>query len=134
VIVVDTNVLAHLMLGGAEARRARALFVADPRWCAPLLWRSEFRNVLALQMRHAGLSEPAAFALMERAEALLRGREYEAPSTDVLRLAGRSTCTAYDCEFVAVAERLKTRLVTLDRTMLRRFPATTVALKDAVAS
>lgn len=49
--VVDTNVIAYLFVSGeyfAQAERARR---KDPHWVAPLLWRSEMRNVLALDIR-----------------------------------------------------------------------------------
>lgn len=36
-------------------------------------------------------------------------------------LAG-SDCTAYDCEFVALAMQLGTKLVTADKKLLRSFP------------
>jgi predicted nucleic acid-binding protein len=43
-IVVDTNVVAYLLLGGEKTGEARMVFHKDPTWAAPLLWRSEFRN------------------------------------------------------------------------------------------
>ena len=42
----------------------------------------------------------------QRAEALLSGREYEMDSYDVLALVRKSDCSAYNCEFVALAVRL----------------------------
>jgi predicted nucleic acid-binding protein len=44
-----------------------------------------------------------------------------------LRLAARSGCSADDCECVALADDLGTRLVTTDRQLLRAFPAVAVA-------
>ncbi len=46
-IVVDTNVIAYLWLPGARTAAAERLVKKDSDWNAPLLWRSEFRNVLA---------------------------------------------------------------------------------------
>jgi len=45
----------------------------------------------------------------------------------VLGLAAQSGCTAYDCEFVALAADLGTRLVTADRRVLAAFPDIAVA-------
>ena len=44
-IVVDSNVLAYLYLPGEHTAEAEALLVREPDWAAPVLWRSEFRNI-----------------------------------------------------------------------------------------
>ena len=128
-IVVDTNVISYLLLPTPMTAAAEALYQGDPEWSAPLIWRSEFRNVLALYMRKDLLALAAALSLQERAEKLLEGREFHVHSTDVLRLAQASGCSAYDCEFVALAMDLETRLYTADRRLLRAFPDQAVALQ-----
>ncbi len=50
------------------------------------------------------------------------GREYDVPSRDVLALAARSGCSAYDCEFVALSISLDAPLVTADRQLITSFP------------
>ena len=62
------------------------------------------------------------------AESQLQGREFNVESAHVLTLASRSGCSAYDCEFVALAQDLGVALVTNDREVLRAFPDTAVAL------
>ena len=47
---------------------------------------------------------------------------------DVLSLVHRSSCSAYDCEFVALARRLDVPLVTMDGRVIDAFPETAVAL------
>ena len=130
-IVVDTNILAYLYLPGDFTQQAEALLAQDADWVAPTLWCSEFRNVLAGFMRRGTLTFEQAYAIQREAEALLSGREYEMDSYDVLALVRKSDCSAYDCEFVALAVRLGIRLVTMDKKVLRGFPGDTVAL-DAV--
>jgi hypothetical protein len=51
-IVVDTNVLEYTYLSGDYAAAADALLEQQPKWGAPILWRSEFRNILAGYVRH----------------------------------------------------------------------------------
>ena len=131
-IVVDTNVIAYLYLPTKYTPSAEALLERDPDWAAPLLWRSELRNVLALYLRQGLLDFDAAYAIQNEAESLLAGREYDVGSLDVLRLAASSGCAAYDCEFVGLAEYLGVRLVTEDRQVLSNFPATALSLKNAV--
>jgi predicted nucleic acid-binding protein len=128
VIVVDTNILAYLYLPGDFTQQAEALLAQDADWVAPTLWRSEFRSILAGFMRRGTLTFEQAYAIQREAEALLSGREYEMDSYDVLALVRKSDCTAYDCEFVALAVRLGIRLVTVDKKVLRGFPGEAVSL------
>lgn len=130
-IVVDSNVLAYLYLPGDFTVAAEALLTSDSEWAAPILWRSEFRNILAGYLRRKSLSFVQATALQAEAEELLFGCEYEVDSTRVLELVRDSNCSAYDCEFIAVAEKLDVKLVTMDKKLLKAFPNRAVALNAA---
>lgn len=127
-IVVDTNILAYLYLPSERTGRAEQLLVSEPQWAAPILWRSELRNVLALYLRKNMLTLEQAFAIQTEAETLLADNQFEVPSLDVLRLAQTSGCSAYDCEFVVLARRLNVRLVTEDKKVLAAFPDVAVSL------
>jgi predicted nucleic acid-binding protein len=128
VIVVDTNVLACLYLPTSYTAHAEALLQRDPEWAAPILWRSELRNILAGYLRRRTLSFEAAGAIQAEAEGLLAGNEHMVDSLRVLELVRDSDCSAYDCEFVALAMRLGTKLITMDAKLLRAFPEQAVAL------
>lgn len=127
-IVVDTNIVAFLYLPGQHTGQAEVLLEQDADWAAPLLWRSEFRNILAGCMRRKTLSFAAARDLQFEAESLLGGAEHEVDSRLVLELVRDSDCSAYDCEFVALAITLGTKLVTLDGKLLKAFPEHAVDL------
>jgi len=126
--VVDSNVLAYLYLPGEYTAAAEALLERDPEWAAPILWRSEFRNILVGYMRRKAISFEQANSLQREAESLLEGSEFEVDSLTVLELARDSDCSAYDCEFVALAMKLDTKLVTMDKKLLRAFPKRAIAL------
>ena len=130
-IVVDTNVLAYLYLPSEYTAHAEALLKQDSHWAAPLLWRSEFRNILAGFIRRGTLTFEQALGLQSEAESLLTGSEFEVDSRAVLDLVRGSDCSAYDCEFIALAMRLETKLVTMDGKLLRAFPDRAVALNTA---
>jgi predicted nucleic acid-binding protein len=130
VIVVDTNAVVHLLLGGEHTERARRVLRKDPEWAAPLLWRSEFRNVLAVFMRQRRLAFSDALAAAREAEDLLSGREYAVDSASVLELTSTSKCSAYDCEFVALARDLRVPLLTSDAAVRNAFPRIAVALRS----
>ena len=127
-IVVDSNVLAYLYLPSEYTAAAEALLEKDSDWAAPILWRSEFRNILAGCMRRKAITFDQANSLQREAESLLEGAEFELESHAVLELVRDSDCSAYDCEFIALAMRLDTQLVTMDKKLLRAFPKRAVAL------
>ena len=129
-IVVDTNLIAYLLLPGERTPDAGAVLRRDADWTSPLLWRSEFRSVLAQYLRKAQLNLATADRIMDEAERLMRGGEYEVRSPDVLRLVSRSRCSAYDCEFVALAEDLTVPLITSDGLILSEFPSVAMSAED----
>ena len=127
-IVVDSNVLAYLLLPSDFTPAAEALLRSEPDWTAPPLWRSEFRNMLAGYLRRGSLSFEKVVAVQLAAEELLADGEYPVDSPAVLQLVRESRCSAYDCEFVALAIKLKTIVVTLDKQILSEFPKRAVSL------
>ena len=132
-IVADTNLIAYLLLGGNHLDAARAVYGRDHEWAAPVLWRSEFANVLARYLRRKEVSLAAAEEIYGVAEDLLHGREYFVPPARVLRLVTTTSCSAYDGEYVALAQILGARLVTADRDLLRAFPEVAISPDRFVA-
>jgi predicted nucleic acid-binding protein len=122
VIVVDTNVVAYLLLPGPHTALVDDLLIQQPEWAAPPLWRSEWRNVLAGYLRRGVLDLDQALALQQQAELLVIRHEEPVSSQAVLQLVASSRCSAYDCEFVAAAQQLRVPLVTADRAVLSAFP------------
>jgi len=127
-IVVDTNIIGYLFLSSEQSLLAERALKKDNEWAAPILWRSELRKVLAFYMHKHLIELEDAQQIMNGALELLRGREYEVSSYEVLRLVSESKCSAYDCEFIAAANDLKAPLVTVDKELLREFPEVAVSL------
>lgn len=131
-IVVDTNVICYFAIQGEKSALADRLRELDPRWCAPSLWRSEFRNVVIGLVRRRALELRRAQELVALAEAMMSEGEFAVESRSVLERAAGSGCTAYDCEFVVLAEELGVPLVTSDRQVLTAFPERAVALEKYI--
>ena len=129
-IVVDTNLIGYLYLPCDYSTQAEQALRIDPLWVAPLLWRSELRNVLALHMRKGLLSLVNAQQIMEAALRWMQGCEYEGTSGRILDLVAASACSACDCEFIGLAKELDIPLVTVDKQVLRQFPDVAVALTE----
>lgn len=128
-IVVDTNLLVYFYLRSEASGLADKAFLKDPDWIAPLLWRSEFLNVLTACLRKGIVNLEVAVEIAGEAELLLEGGEFSVGSLAVLKLAAQSRCSAYDCEFVALARELNVPLVTADRQILSDFPDTAWSLE-----
>ena len=122
-IVVDTNVLIYRWFPSRYEQNVERLVAVDTDWVAPLLWRSEFRNVLCQYLKRDQLSFVHAMAVLEKAEEAMANREYDVDSVAVMELAESSGCTAYDCEFIALASDLRTSLITTDTQLLKAFPS-----------
>ena len=129
-IVADANLIMYLLVDGERTRLAEAALARDMDWRVPALWRSEVLNALLQHLRTDRLPLPQAFIAIDRAQQMLAGAEEQVDPRHVIELALTSGRSAYDCEYVAVAENLGTRVVTSDRALLRAFPTLTVALED----
>jgi len=132
-IVVDTNVIAYLLLMGKHTLKAKASLRKDSDWVAPLLWRSEFRNILATYLHKNFLTQTQALEFMQEAETLMNGGEYEIHSSQVIDLTANSKCSAYDCEFIALGRELGVPLLTSDKLILSEFPDIAISLEDYVS-
>lgn len=133
-IVADTNLLAYLLIESRYTAAAERVFERDAEWAAPPLWRSELRSVLVGRLRRGDIGAPEAAAVMATAAAVVAGREYLVESARVFALAAASTCSAYDCEFVALAQALTVPLVTADAAILRAFPRIAVTMERFTGS
>jgi predicted nucleic acid-binding protein len=123
VIVADANLIAYLWVPCPDTALAEQVLRQDGEWAAPLLWRSEFRNILLGYVRRRMLTLGVAQRIAVEAEAHVGAHEFAVRSDVVLRQAASSGCTAYDCEYVVLALQLGIPLVTADKQILRAFPA-----------
>jgi predicted nucleic acid-binding protein len=122
--VVDTNVVAYLLLGTAS-------FVDESRQCfevvetplAPAHWEVELANVVWMAVKAAVVAAsdgPARLALARRL-----GIESVATSTlsqGALLRAIETGVSVYDTLFVELAARSSCPLVTFDKAVLKAFP------------
>jgi len=131
-IVVDVNTLAYLWIPGEMTELAEQALERDPHWVSSILWRSEFRNVLAGYLQRGDLSRNVSDRCLNGAELQLAGHEYLLPSDLVMEKVAVSTCSAYDCEYAALAEDMSATLVTSDQQILSEFPELTMSLKSFV--
>ena len=133
-IIADTNIISYLLLPTIYTDSVEKLYKIDPDWSAPILWKSVFRNVMALYLRKKIITLEKAMQLQDTAESIIIQDEYDISSPQVLALIDKSDCSAYDCEFIALANHLDTKLVTQDKKVLRAFPTTAISVSDFLSA
>ncbi len=121
-IVVDTNIIAHFWLPSDHSQLCDQIFEQDPEWIAPLLWISEFRNVVSLYLRKQLIDLSMALQISEKAQELMKDRQFHVHSSQVLEFVNKSNCSSYDCEFVSLANDMSVPLITLDKKVRNAFP------------
>jgi predicted nucleic acid-binding protein len=122
--VVDTNVVAYLLLGTeAFVAEARTCFETVSNPVAPAHWEAELTDVIWIAVRAGVLSAEEGPARLGLARRL--GIESVATATlcqGALLRAVTSGVPVYDTLFVELAARADCALVTFDKAVLRAFP------------
>lgn len=129
-IVVDTNVLTCLLVESEKTAVAQQTYQKDPFWVAPTLWQHEMLNVLATHVRRGVLTEADGLAAWRSCELLMNGRSYDVDLEAALRLAIQEAITAYDAQFVLLAQTLGCPLVTEDGQLVQKFPGLALTVND----
>jgi predicted nucleic acid-binding protein len=129
-IVADANVIAYFSLTSPYSELSEQLHKSDPHWIAPALWSSEIHSVFVQYLKRSVLTLQQALTRLATLELMFDQRVFEVPSASVLALAIDSGCSAYDCEYVALAQQMNCSLVTMDKKLVREFPKTAILLTD----
>ena len=131
-IVVDVNIVVHLLTASGKHDQAKVLWEQSPPWCLPTLWRHEFLNVLATLCREGYVGREDATELWDRAIGLLAASEIEVDWAAAPRIALDHRISGYDAQYAVLAERLDTILVTEDARLRKAFPMRCQSLEEAV--
>jgi predicted nucleic acid-binding protein len=122
-IVADVNLIVYLLTDTSQHSSAVELFRRDPGWRVPPLWRHEMLNVIATLTRQTVLEEQEAFTLWRNALDLFKPREELPDAERALSLSIHNKVSAYDAQYVALAEQLKIPLITEDKKLQKAFPS-----------
>ena len=122
--VVDTNVVAYLLLGTQQyVDEARTFLASLAELQAPALWEAELANVLWMATRRRILTVEDAVSRLALAESLgIESIPNRALWQGALVRAHQSGIAVYDTLFVELAARRKIPLATFDAAVLRAFP------------
>jgi predicted nucleic acid-binding protein len=134
VLIIDTNVVAYLLIEGDYTAAARSLHRRDDDWRSEAFVMVEFTNVLTASIAAGRMDLVLAQRFLADATSLLQGKLTSIPHDPVVSLAVQYRVTAYDARFLALAQQLGSRLVTEDVKLRAAAPALTQSLAEALAA
>ena len=130
--VVDTNVVAYLLLGtDAFVKEARAALETVSNLVAPAHWEAELTNVVWMAVRAGILPPEEGPVRLSLARRL--GVETVATATlcqGALLRSVTSGIAVYDTLFVELAARVGCPLLTFDKAVLKAFPDIAIRPRD----
>jgi predicted nucleic acid-binding protein len=129
-LLVDTNILAYLMIQGDRTSAAQELFARDSDWRSESFILVEFLNILSTYVRIKAMTREVSARLLTEAHSLLPNL------TNVLHAAALETAvqfsiSAYDARFITLARQLRVKLVTEDVKLRAAAPGLTCSLAEA---
>lgn len=131
-IVADANLIIYLYVAGPLAAMGKAAWAKDPDWRTAPLWRCELTSAVLKMIRAGVLDEQDAHEAMNNASSEITPREVHASQQRVLRLALQYGISAYDAQYVALAEMLGVPCVTAGAALARKASAFCVPLTDFI--
>jgi predicted nucleic acid-binding protein len=132
VVVVDTNVLAYLLIEGDRTKAAQDLYAKDPDWQSEAFVLVELTNILTTYTRTGALTREQVTKLLAEAEALFSSL-LSVPHQEAYETAVEFSISAYDARFIALARHIKSKLITEDAKLRKAVPDWTVSLSDTLA-
>jgi predicted nucleic acid-binding protein len=136
-IVVDTNILVYhgLRQGGPELTKdAEKVLSRGTRILVPSLWRHEFANVLARYVDIGRMDLQDAIDAWFAALAFTHNSEAPVEMPRALEFAHRLGLSAYDAQFVALADAAGVVLVTEDRKLRQAAGRLAMTMKEYLSS
>lgn len=131
-VLVDTNIIAYLMIRGDRTAAAQQLYERDSDWCSEAFVMVEWSNVIATYVRTRALTQAQGTKLLAESQAHL-STLHSVVNTQALNSAMQFGISAYDARFISLAKQLKMKLVTEDVKLRVAVPALTMSLDDALA-
>jgi len=133
-LLVDTSVVAYLLIDGDHTAAAQELRTRDPDWRSEAFLLVEFTNILASSIAKKRMTMALAQDFLAKAVVLFDGKLARMGHASVLATAARHRVSAYDARFLVLADQLASRLVTEDARLRAAAPGLTQSLAEALAT
>jgi predicted nucleic acid-binding protein len=132
-LLVDTNVVAYLLIEGDYTEAAQELRNRDSDWRSEAFLLVEFTNVLVSSIARKRMTLSMAEDFLAKFFSLFDGKLGRIPHASVLAIATRHRVSAYDARFLSLADQLGSRLITEDARLRAAAPALTQSLAEALS-
>jgi predicted nucleic acid-binding protein len=132
VVLVDTNVVAHL-IGGDHIEGAQELRRLDSDWRSEAFLLVEFTNVLASWIANRRMSSTLAKEVLAQAITLLDNKLVRVAHTSILSTAVTHRVSACDARFIALAQQIGHPLITEDAKLRAAAPKLIQSIAQALA-
>ena len=133
-LLVDTNVVAYLLIDGDYTEAAQELRIRDSDWRSEAFLLVEFTNVLASSVARKRMTLSLAEEFLAKVFALFDGKLGRIPHASAFAMAARHRVNAYDARFLALADQLGSPLITEDARLRAAAPGLTQSLAEALAA
>ena len=130
--LVDTNILAYLLIEGDRNAQAAAILKYDPDWHSEHFVLVEFTNVLLTCLRAQALTMSQANDTLDKAKAVFKTNLRTMDHSSVLRIAHEYGVSAYDARYLAMALELDVPLITEDKRLRRTAPKLTQSMDEVL--
>ena len=127
-IVVDTNIITYRFIEGDKTAKVIKFQQYDSDWVVPFFWRFEFLNVLSTLVKNNYISDKQSISIWRTAYRTLKARERLIDMEKVLLFSIQNQISAYDAQYIVLAQSLKIKCLTEDMKLLREFPDITISL------
>ncbi len=131
-IVVDANILAYSTIEGTLTPLALQVRKRDPHWRLPGIWRHEILNIFTTYVRQNGLTKEKAVKALEDVYAHIFPNEVELGLVETLEIALQHKISAYDAQYVLLAQKLGVPCVTEDHALRRAAPRLTISMEGFI--
>lgn len=131
-IVADANLIIYRHVQGPLTKLADEAWANDDDWRSAVQWRCEMTSAVVKMIRGGVLEESAAIIAMADAGRDLAERESVIPQDQAMQVALRYGISAYDAQYIALAEILGVTCVTADAALARKTPGVSVLLAQFV--
>lgn len=125
-IVVDSQLIAYLLLPGEHTGLAEQLYRSNPHWIAPQNWKLEFLDILRRYEEEAKSGILNTHQVLIHAEKLMEKGTYDVGLDRALSMSRRLKSTITAGFYMALAEDQNTKFYTFRKEFLYASPALAV--------